>query len=180
MGKERGISPEEVAAIRRGRLEVVDRTLGLDVLLTGRFPDGGMAHTPLGEMADAVGAAIDAMGAQVVIAHDPRGVNAHADHIALPLAQLGRGDERGDGALLGGRGERFSYAQTDSQLDRAYGVGPSAGAPVPDTQTAAEGVPAVAQAAQRAGQDGEAWIVKCVVIDVDAGHALSFLARPER
>ena len=86
MGKERGISPDEVAAIRRERLEIVDKALGLDVLLTGSFPDSGMAHTPLADMAGAIGDAIDAMQPQVIIAHDPRGVNAHADHIAAHWA----------------------------------------------------------------------------------------------
>jgi len=86
MGRERGLTPDEVAAVRRERLAAVDAILGLDALLLGAFPDGGMARCPLGTMADAVGAAIDAYRPQVVIAHDPRGVNAHADHIATHWA----------------------------------------------------------------------------------------------
>ena len=82
MGPEKGLAPDEVAALRRERLVQVDRALGLDALLIGEFRDGGMAHTPLQEMVDAVGACLDALRPQVVIAHDPRGVNAHPDHIA--------------------------------------------------------------------------------------------------
>jgi len=82
MGPEKGLTPDEVAALRRERLVQVDQALGLDALLIGEFRDGGMAYTPLQEMADAVGACLDALQPQVVIAHDARGVNAHPDHIA--------------------------------------------------------------------------------------------------
>jgi LmbE family N-acetylglucosaminyl deacetylase len=86
MGPERGLSPDEVAAVRRERLAEVDGALGLDALLLGGFPDGGMARCPLSELAGAIGDALDALEPQVVIAHDPRGVNAHADHIATHWA----------------------------------------------------------------------------------------------
>jgi LmbE family N-acetylglucosaminyl deacetylase len=86
MGRERGISPDAVAAIRRERLARVDALLGLDALLLGAFPDGLMARRPLPELAGAVGAALDAYAPEVVIAHDPRGVNAHPDHIATHWA----------------------------------------------------------------------------------------------
>jgi len=86
MGPQKGLSPDAVAALRRDRLSKVDEVLGLDALLIGEFPDGGMAFRPLQEMADAVGACLDALEPQVVIAHDPRGVNAHADHIATHWA----------------------------------------------------------------------------------------------
>lgn len=86
IGAQRDLSPDQVAALRRDRLEQVDEILGLDALLLGRFPDGGMARSRLQEMADAVGAAIDAMQPQVIIGHDPRGVNAHLDHVAAHWA----------------------------------------------------------------------------------------------
>ena len=86
MGAQRGLSPDQVATLRRDRLAQVDEILGLDALLVGRFPDGGMARWPLQETADAVGEALDAMQPQVVIAHDPRGVNAHLDHVATHWA----------------------------------------------------------------------------------------------
>jgi len=86
MGPQQGLSRDEVAAVRRERLARVDAVLGLDALLLGAFPDGGMARCPLAELADAVGAALDAYGPHVVIAHDPRGVNAHPDHVAAHWA----------------------------------------------------------------------------------------------
>ena len=86
IGPQRGLSPDEVAALRRKRLERVDEVLGLDLLLVGEFPDGGMARCPLSLLSKAIGAALDALAPQVVIAHDPRGVNAHPDHIATHWA----------------------------------------------------------------------------------------------
>jgi LmbE family N-acetylglucosaminyl deacetylase len=86
MGPERGLDADQVATLRRERLARVDEVLGLDAMLLGRFPDGGMARRPLIELAGAVGAALDAFSPQVVIAHDPRGVNAHPDHIATHWA----------------------------------------------------------------------------------------------
>jgi LmbE family N-acetylglucosaminyl deacetylase len=86
MGPERGLGADQVATLRRERLARVDEVLGLDALLLGRFPDGGMARCALSDLSGAVGAAIDALEPQVVIAHDPRGVNAHPDHIATHWA----------------------------------------------------------------------------------------------
>ena len=86
MGPQKGLTREQVADLRRGRLEQVDRILGLDALLIGDFPDSGMAHARLEDMAAAIGACLDALRPQVVIAHDARGVNAHPDHIAAHWA----------------------------------------------------------------------------------------------
>ena len=86
MGPQKGISRDEVAALRRERLERVDQALGLDALLIGELPDGGMAHRPMAELTAAVAACLDAFDPHVVIAHDPRGVNAHPDHIAAHWA----------------------------------------------------------------------------------------------
>jgi len=86
MGPQQGLSKDEVAALRRERLVEVDRMLGLDALLIGDFPDSGMAYRPMSELTQAVGDCLDAFDPQVVIAHDPRGVNAHPDHIAAHWA----------------------------------------------------------------------------------------------
>ncbi|MHC4952808.1 MAG: PIG-L deacetylase family protein [Planctomycetota bacterium] len=94
IGPQRGITPDEVAHLRRERLGRVDAALGLDALLIGDFPDGGMAHRPLREMADAIGSCLDALRPQVVIAHDARGVNAHPDHIATHWAVRAAVEER--------------------------------------------------------------------------------------
>jgi len=81
-GPENGLSPGEVAELRTGRLVAVAEATGIDALIVGGFPDSRLARVPLDETGDAVGRAIDAFSPQVVIGHDPRGVNAHADHIA--------------------------------------------------------------------------------------------------
>lgn len=86
MGRERGMSRDAVAALRSERMEQVGSLLQLDGLLLGDFPDGRMAYTGLDEMAAAIGGAMDALRPQVVIGHDPRGVNAHPDHIATHWA----------------------------------------------------------------------------------------------
>ncbi|MHC4958370.1 MAG: PIG-L deacetylase family protein [Planctomycetota bacterium] len=86
IGPGRGITPDEVAALREQRLLGVAAALGLDGMLIGDFPDSGMARCDLRAMADAVGSVLDAFAPQVVICHDPRGVNAHPDHIATHWA----------------------------------------------------------------------------------------------
>lgn len=82
MGPERGLSRGEVAALREERLEQVAAVLDLDALLIAGLPDRGMARLPLDELTAPIRAALDAFRPQVVIGHDPRGVNAHPDHIA--------------------------------------------------------------------------------------------------
>ena len=86
MGPQKGLDPDGVADLRRDRLLAVADELGLDGLLIGDFPDGGMARCPLEEMAGAIGRVIDAYRPHVVIGHDARGVNAHPDHIAAHWA----------------------------------------------------------------------------------------------
>lgn len=82
MAAEFGMTPSEVGDMRKGRLEEVARILDLDALVVGEFPDARLARVPLPESAAAVRAAIDAFRPQVVIGHDPRGVNGHLDHVA--------------------------------------------------------------------------------------------------
>jgi LmbE family N-acetylglucosaminyl deacetylase len=86
MGPARGLAPKEVAALRSERMERVAALLHLDGMLLGDFPDGRMAYRPITEPASAIRALLDAFRPQVVIAHDPRGVNAHPDHIATHWA----------------------------------------------------------------------------------------------
>jgi LmbE family N-acetylglucosaminyl deacetylase len=82
MGRERGLTPDQVGALREERLRQVEEIVGLDALLLPGFPDGRLARCSLDEVSAAIGAAIDAFRPQVVIGHDPRGVNGHSDHIA--------------------------------------------------------------------------------------------------
>jgi len=81
-GPQNGLSPGEVAELREGRLVAVAEATGIDALLVAGFPDSRLARVPLDETGGAIGRAIDAFSPQVVIGHDPKGVNAHADHIA--------------------------------------------------------------------------------------------------
>jgi len=98
MGPQRGLSPEEVGDLRETRLGEVARILSLDGMLVGDLPDGELARFPLLGTAAPIIAALDALAPQVVIGHDPRGVNAHPDHIAthwaLRHALVGRDEVR--------------------------------------------------------------------------------------
>ena len=81
-----GHSREEVAALRRERMHAVAETLGMDFLALPGLPDGQLARADLDELAAPIRSALDALEPQVVVAHDPRGVNGHADHIATHFA----------------------------------------------------------------------------------------------
>jgi len=111
MGPERGLAPDEVADLRTKRMEQVGAILGLDGLLLGDFPDGGMARCGLDATAAAIAGVLDALRPQVVIGHDPRGVNAHPDHIATHWALRH--------ALLGREGIRFAMIAYLTELAEA-------------------------------------------------------------
>jgi LmbE family N-acetylglucosaminyl deacetylase len=86
MGPARGLSPDEVAALRAERMGEVGRILELDGLILGDLPDGRLARCALDSVSAAIDEVLRAFEPQVVIAHDPRGVNAHADHVATHWA----------------------------------------------------------------------------------------------
>lgn len=98
VGRERNLSPDEVASLREERLLRVADALPLHGLVIRDFPDGGMAFRQLDDVAASIGEVLDAFRPQVVIGHDPRGVNGHLDHIAthwaLRHALLARPDIR--------------------------------------------------------------------------------------
>ena len=81
-----GLDPDGIARLRAGRMQRVAERLGLDGLLLPGLPDGRLAREPLSALGAAVGDVVDAFDPQVVISHDPRGVNAHPDHIAAHWA----------------------------------------------------------------------------------------------
>ncbi len=81
-----GNSREEIAALRRDRMHAVAETLGVDFLELPGLPDGRLARTDLDALAAPIRSALDTLEPQVVVAHDPRGVNGHADHIATHFA----------------------------------------------------------------------------------------------
>jgi LmbE family N-acetylglucosaminyl deacetylase len=86
MGPQRGLTSEQVGQLREGRLEDVAELTQLDGLLVPGLPDGRLARMDLGALAAPIRAAIDAFAPQVVVTHDARGVNGHADHIAVHWA----------------------------------------------------------------------------------------------
>lgn len=86
MGPQRGLSREEVAALRERRLQDVAEHVGLDGLLLPRLPDGRTDRLPLAEADAPVRAAIAAFDPHVVISADARGVNGHRDHVAVHWA----------------------------------------------------------------------------------------------
>jgi len=86
IGPATGRTPDEVAQLRERRLRDVAAILELDGLIIGDFPDSKMARCSLETMAEAIDEVLDAYRPQVVIGHDPRGVNAHPDHIATHWA----------------------------------------------------------------------------------------------
>jgi LmbE family N-acetylglucosaminyl deacetylase len=96
MGPARGLSPEAVGDLREQRLERVAEILHLDGLIVGRGPDGRLAQQPLPALAAPLREILEAFRPQVVITGDPRGVNAHPDHIAVHWAVRHALAESGD------------------------------------------------------------------------------------
>ena len=86
MGRERGLSPGEVAALREDRLARVAALCDLAGLVVGHLPDGRLAKLPLEAVTASIAAVLAAFTPHVVITHDARGVNGHADHIATHWA----------------------------------------------------------------------------------------------
>jgi LmbE family N-acetylglucosaminyl deacetylase len=78
----RGLGPEEVGDLREGRLVEVAGHAKLDGLIVMDLPDSRLAWSPLAEVGEKIGRVIDAFRPQIVIGPDPRGVNAHPDHVA--------------------------------------------------------------------------------------------------
>lgn len=81
-----GRSRDEVAALRRERMEDVADILSLDALLLPGLPDGGLARLPLSATAAPIVQALQDLAPHVLIVQDPRGVNAHLDHVATHWA----------------------------------------------------------------------------------------------
>lgn len=98
--RREGWSPERCARVRTERLERVADRLGLAGLVVGDLPDGRLARRPLAEVAAPIAEAIRLVRPHVVIAHDPRGVNAHADHIATHWAVRRALEDAGASARL--------------------------------------------------------------------------------
>jgi LmbE family N-acetylglucosaminyl deacetylase len=111
MGPARGQTPTQVAELREGRLTAVAEVLGLDALVVDGLPDGRVARCPLDAVARRISEALDALRPHVVIGHDPRGVNAHPDHVATHWAIRH--------ALLGREGVRFAMMAYPTELAEA-------------------------------------------------------------
>lgn len=112
LGRERGLTRGEVGALRERRLEQVAELVALDALLVPGLPDGRLAHLPLATVDAPVREVLGAFAPQVVIGHDARGVNGHADHIAAHWAVRR--------ALAGAARRRFAMlAYTDEVCEAA-------------------------------------------------------------
>jgi len=96
MGSRLGLTPEAVGDLREERLVRVAELVGLDGLVVGELPDSRLARLPLEETAAPIRAVLEAFRPQVVITHDPRGVNGHADHIAAHWAVRAAVADAGD------------------------------------------------------------------------------------
>ena len=83
---ERGLTPSQVGELREERLVRVAGHAKLDGLVVMDLPDSRLASTPLNTVADRIGKVLDAFRPKVLIGPDPRGVNAHPDHIAAHWA----------------------------------------------------------------------------------------------
>jgi len=86
MGRELGLTPTEVAALREARLEEVAALVHLDGLLIPGLPDGQLARLDLDAVAAPILEVLRSFAPNVVVTHDARGVNGHADHIAVHWA----------------------------------------------------------------------------------------------
>jgi LmbE family N-acetylglucosaminyl deacetylase len=82
VARERDLEPEAMGRLREERLLAVADVLGLDGLLVPGLPDGRLARLELARLAAVVRDALVAFRPDVVVAHDPRGVNGHPDHVA--------------------------------------------------------------------------------------------------
>lgn len=111
IGKERGIERSDLALLREGRLNRVVEWLGVDALFLARLPDGGLARLPLTRLGASIRACLDQFEPQVVLGHDPRGTNAHPDHIASHWALRS--------ALAGSSVRRFAMLALGEESVRA-------------------------------------------------------------
>ena len=84
--KKGGLTPFSVGRLREERMVAVAGHAELDGLIVLDLPDSRLALTPLTTVANRIGEVIDAFEPEILIGPDPRGVNAHADHIAAHWA----------------------------------------------------------------------------------------------
>lgn len=96
VGRERGLTPDELGAIRERRLEAVADRVGLDGLLVPGLPDGRLARLAPREVASPIREAVEAFRPHVLVTGDARGVNGHADHIAVHWASRRALEDRAD------------------------------------------------------------------------------------
>jgi len=134
MGRQRGLTPEQVGALRERRLEDVAAILGLDGLLVPGLPDGRLARADLDVLAEPIRAAIEAFAPQVIVTHDARGVNGHADHIAVHWAvrHALRGRQEARLALIAYTAEtaeaakpRLLFPTAMEEIDATLDLGPA-------------------------------------------------------
>ncbi|MHC5009747.1 MAG: PIG-L family deacetylase [Planctomycetota bacterium] len=107
----RGLTADEVGRMREARMVEVAEAVAADGIVVASLPDGRLARRPLAEVSRPIADVVEAFRPQVVIGHDPRGVNAHADHIASHWAVRH--------ALEGSSDARFAMVVYDEETARA-------------------------------------------------------------
>jgi LmbE family N-acetylglucosaminyl deacetylase len=81
LGIEGGISPAELAEIRRRELHLAAGELGIGQVRLHRYPDGGLRDTPRHELEALVGAALDELEPALIVTFGTGGISGHPDHI---------------------------------------------------------------------------------------------------
>lgn len=83
---DEGLDRETIAIRRTARMERVVELTRIDALLMPGLPDGSLARLALSALLEPIRDVITVFDPTVVIGHDARGVNGHADHIATHWA----------------------------------------------------------------------------------------------
>lgn len=128
-----GHTSEGIARLRAERMQAVAARLGLDALRLPGLPDGKLARMDLDALCAPITEALDDYDPHVVIAHDPRGVNGHPDHIAahwaVRLALRARPHVRlamvaYPPALTESMRPRLMFPTQDQEIDAQLDLGP--------------------------------------------------------
>jgi len=83
-----GAERVDLRGVRARELADASRALGIGDVELLDYPDGRLAETPIGELADRVGEVADRHGAELLVVFDEGGVTGHPDHEHATRAAL--------------------------------------------------------------------------------------------